>query len=270
MTRRIRAVAFTLVFAVAVAAAWQGCGGSDHGSSATFSGNVSSVSPTQTAGVASPRGLLAAARLSLSSTAHAQSTCPSSHLIVCATSGGNQAIVCAPVDPNTCQFDLSLDVLDQFANGHLGFFNDANGNLKPDSGEAFGLLTNDIRPVCNGTVVTLSDVAIDFTTFSATAASFNKNPDACPAKSTPTGTPPTPTPTAPNVPPGNSTSTPTPSSTPTRTATAGGTPTSTPTPTGYGYGLALNDPPSRMLAVLFGVGAFGLIVPRRRSRARRE
>src|SRR5438094_10427518 len=102
MTRRIRAVAFTLVFAVAVAAAWQGCGGSDHGSSATFSGNVSSVSPTQTAGAEKPLGFLAAARLSLSSTAHAQAAC-GSHLIVCVTSNGSQPIGCPPVDPDPCQ-----------------------------------------------------------------------------------------------------------------------------------------------------------------------
>ena len=268
MTRRIQAVAFTLLFAVAVAAAWQGCGGSDHGSSAIFTGNVSSVSPTQTAGAERARGFMAAARRAFSSAAHAQSTC-GSHLIVCATSGGSQAIVCAPVDADSCRFDLSLDVLNEFADGHLGFFDDANGNLRPDSGEAFGLLTNDVRPVCNGSVVNLTDVAVDFTTFSATASSFEKNPDTCPATPTPSGTPQTPTPTPPGGGP-PPTLTPTRTPTPTRTMTPAGTQTPTPTPTAYPYGMSLNDPPSTMLAFLFGVGGLGIIVPRRRSRARRE
>ena len=52
----------------------------------------------------------------------------------------------------------------------------------------------------------------------------------------------------------------------TQTGTPANTPTGTTTP--YVYGASINQPPSTMVAFLFGAGALGLILPQRRRRDR--
>jgi hypothetical protein len=278
MTRRARVVLVVLCLAIALGLAWQGCGGSDHNgpSSATFNGNVSAVNG-QTK-VERSRHWLASVKALLPADAVAQTSCPT-NLIFCVNNGADPTI-CRSVGGSDCSFDVSIDANDDFSRGVLVFVNDANGNGEGDTGEQFAFIDNDYKPVCDGTVVTLSDVTVDFVTHHATALSVDKDPNTCPTPSasptrsvtptvtgtrtatptaTRTGTPPTATPTR------TRTGTP-PTATPTGTLTATptGTLTATPTETPYGYGASLNRPPSTMLAFLFGAGAVGLLVPRRR------
>ena len=83
----------------------------------------------------------------------------------------------------------------------------------------------------------LDDVQIDFTpgTAHATAGSVRKDPDTCT-----------------NATPG-----------PTATSTPG------PSPTPYSVAAPLHPPPSTMLAMLYGAGAVGLLLPVRRRRRRK-
>ena len=228
MRRRERAKLAALVLALAAGVLGQGCGDDDDGPSARFIGNVSGVSPTQASVPLRSRPLHAAIDWMMPPLAHAQSTCGALHVLMCASNGRDDA-VCRGVDADSCSFDVSLDVLDNFfAGGSLFFVDDANGNGREDADEDTAILTNPVGLVCNGSVVTLTDVAIDFLGGSATAISVVKNPDTCSATAVPTSGF-TPIPTVP-------------------------------------YGASLNQPPGTMLAFLFGAGALGLIIPRRRSR----
>jgi hypothetical protein len=285
MNRRIL-TATTFVCAVAAAVVWQGCGGSDHHpGSVTITGNVASVNPAQ-AKLESRSRLLAAAESIFASRAIAQSSCPVHHLLVCVSNGQGQQPICDSVDSDSCRFTVSFDVVDDFAQGIVAFIDDANQNGKVDTGEGFAFLTNLLAPLCPGTVAVLNDVAIDFATLTASAASVDKAPDTCPATPTPTAGG-TATPTATATPMGGHTATPTPLPTLTATAAAIATATAaanatataaanatataaaTQTGTPYMYGASLNEPPSTMLALLFGAGLFGLILPyRKRSPSR--
>jgi len=230
----LRTRVLAVIFGLLVGLLGQGCGGDDNGPSARFTGAVSGVSPTQASVPLRSRPLLAAVEWMLPTLAHAQSTCPALHLLACASNGRDSA-VCRHVDADSCNFDVSLDVLENlFAGGTFFFVDDANGNGQEDSGEATAMLTNPLGAVCNGSVVALTDVAIDFLGGAATAVSVVKDPNTCP------DTTPGPAPTA--------------------------TPSVLPTQSPYAYGASLNQPPSSMLAFLFGAGAIGLILPRRRSR----
>jgi len=309
MTRRIQAGTITLVTVLAMVAIWQGCGGSDHGSSdATITGNVTSVSPAQ-AMLESRSRMFALSDWMFASRAIAQSSCPARHVLACVGSGPGQPVECEKIDTDSCRFAVSFTVVNEFEQGTVAFVDDANDNGQPDSGERLAFLSNPLGSICPGTVVVLNDLVVDFTAQIATAASVDKAPDTCSATATPnatrsvTGTPsstPTHAPTATGTPP---TATPTPTRTPTAlptltataaanmtataaanmTATANATHTGTPTgtqtgtptgtqtgtPTGsptYAYGASLNEPPSTMLAFLFGAGVFGLILPHRRRR----
>jgi hypothetical protein len=225
---------------VAVSLVWHGCGGDDGGSAATFRGNVSTVTPTQAAIDRPDRRWLARASSLLLPEAIAQSTCPAKAVLVCANNG--QTFFCLPVRSSDCDFVVAINARDDFANGSVFFVNDANKNGEKDTGEQTAGLLNPLGRVCNGTVVHLTNVAINFTAGTAAASTVEKDPDTC------TNTTPTRTPTG-----------------PTRTPTTGGpTPTRTPT---YSMGASLNQPPSAMLAFLSGAGVIGLLLPtRRRSR----
>ena len=231
VSRHLAAASATLLLAALVGVLGQGCGGDDHhGGSAEFTGNVSAVAPAQASVPLRHRPLLAALGWWLPSAAIAQSSCPALHVLACASNGNDTQ--CHRVDSDSCAFDVSIDTLDSsFASGMVFFVDDANGNGSQDDGEATATLTNELGSVCNGSVVTLSGVVIDFLGSTATAVSVVKNPDTCPA------TTPTPVTTV----------------TPTKTATP------------YSAAASLNQPPSTLLAFLFGSGAVGLVLPRRRS-----
>ena len=283
MTRRIQAGTITLVTVLAMVAIWQGCGGSDHGSSdATITGNVTSVSPAQ-AMLESRSRMFALSDWMFASRAIAQSSCPARHVLACVGSGPGQPVECEKIDTDSCRFAVSFTVVNEFEQGTVAFVNDANDNGQPDSGEPLAFLTNPLGSICPGSVVVLNDLVVDFTAQIATAASVDKAPDTCSATATPsatrsvTGTP-TRAPTATGTPP-TATPTRTPTALPTLTATAAAALTATAganmtatanatltgTPT-YAYGASLNEPPSTMLAFLFGAGVFGLILPYRRRR----
>jgi len=245
-----------------------------------FTGNVSSVS-AQAKLESSPRRWFSRLDGLWPASAIAQSTSAVNHVLVCAGNGRDPA-VCNQVNGDGTFF-LALNLIDSdFAQGSLGFVDDANHNGVFDQGDGFALLTNPFKPVCDGSVVTLINVAIDFASHTATAAAVEKDPDTCPTPTptatgtatppptaTRTGTPPTATPTR------TPTRTPTPTGTlptPTRTPTPTGTPptptpTQTPTPT-YSSGASLNRPPSTMLALLSSLGIAGLFLPARRRRKR--
>jgi hypothetical protein len=243
MTRsRISAVLFMV--ALAASQAGQGCGGNGNGGSSdvTFTGNVANVSPAQAMNEGSHRWLARVGAFAVPD-AVAQTTCPVKHILACATNGTADPAVCHSVDIGDCRFSVSVTLpADDFA-GSFGFVDDQNGNGKPDQGEPIAFLFTPLGAVCRGMVVTLTDVTIDFTSGFSTATSVTKNPDTCP----------TPTPGGTQTPGG------------THTPGIGGTPTPTPT---YAAGASLNTPPSSMLAMLYALGAVGMLLPRSRSKKR--
>ncbi|MGH7899072.1 MAG: hypothetical protein ACREQQ_14045 [Candidatus Binatia bacterium] len=265
-----------LTAAVIAAKALQGCGGDDDPPSATFVGNVSSVTTARATFEKSPRRRAFSLNVSWPASAIAQPVAVGS-LLVCAANGRD--VICKSVDRDSGEFLVSLDVLeDDFQSGFVGFVEDSNQNGLPNDGEGFAFVTNPFKPVCDGSVLIFNDVVIDFPGHAATAASVDKEPDTCPPR-TPTATAiPTQTPTRTRVP-----STPTPSGSvtptvppaPSATPTQSGgfaTPTSPPVPTNtrppatptYAYGASLNAPPSSSLALFSSLAIIGLLLPRRR------
>ena len=106
----------------------------------------------------------------------------------------------------------------------LFFVQDANGSGGVDAGERQAFLVSPLpRRLCNGDVIEIPDVDIDFQTATATAGgAITKQIDACPQPTgiptrTPsrTSTPGTPSPTSTGTP-----ATPTPTETPTPTPTS--------------------------------------------------
>lgn len=259
MLRKALPTPVAVIAIVITSLGWLGCGGDGGGSGATFKGNVAAVSPAQARLAAPSQTWLARTRFLLLPEAVAQSSCPAAHVLICVDNGART--ICRPVGSGDCDFSLSINAKDDFASGQISFVNDANDDGNRDAGETRAFLVNPVGRVCNGSVITINDVAIDFSSPVAIAASIEKDPDTCP-EATPARTR-TSTPTA-------TTRTPTMvGGTPTRTPTpVGGAPTATRTrtrtPTPYGYGASLNQPPSSMFAFLSGVGVLGLLLPFRR------
>ena len=214
-----------------------GCGSDDHHGGVTFVGTVTSVTPQQ-AKAPSQRWL---ARLgsAIVPSAVAQGTCPSKHVLACA-SNGKDAEACERVDVVDCGFSVSVPSTAQFTGVAFGFVDDTNDNGQHDASETVAFLLENLGLLCEGTVVKLDDVQIDFTPGSAhaTAGSVRKDPDTCGTQ--------TPTPSGTNTP----------------------RPTGTVTPTPYAVAAPLNTPPTSMLAMLYGAGAVGLLLPIRRRRRR--
>jgi len=283
--RKTRVILLSGVGAMIVAGAlWSGCGDDDHGSGgATITGNIAAVNPPQARREGLSHRWLARLDSLVVGEAIAQSTCPARHTFICATNG-RDPIACEPVDSTDCRFSITLDPLGDFSDGGVSFFDDANQNGTFDQGELFAILTNQLVPLCEGTVATLNDVSANFSTLTATAASVVKSPDTCAgtptatakATATVTGTPSaTSTPTrAPATQTAAAAKTQTAAPGATQTAAAGATQTAaaktgtpTTTPTSYPYGASLNNPPSNWLALASGLGIVGLLIPRRRRRS---
>jgi hypothetical protein len=215
-----------------------GCGSDHKQGGVTFVGTVTSVTPQQAMREVPARRWLAKVESLILPSAVAQSSCPAKHVLACASNGVSPE-ACERVDIVDCGFSVSVPAtLTAFAGGAFGFVDDANDNAEQDSGETIAFLFEDLGRLCEGTVVKLDDVSIDFTPGSAhaTAGSVRKDPDTCP-----------------NVTPGPS---------------ATSTPGPSPTPTPYSVAAPLNPPPSTMLAMLYGAGAVGLLLPVRRRRRR--
>ena len=227
-----------IVVGIAVLLAMAGCGGGDNKpSGVTFVGTVTSVTPQQAMLERPSRRWLAKIESLLLPNAVAQSSCPAKHVLACA-SNGVAPEACERVDIVDCGFSVSVPAtLTDFAGGAFGFVDDANDNGERDSGETIAFLFAALGRLCEGTVVKLDDVQIDFTpgTAHATAGSVRKDPDTCT-----------------NATPG-----------PTATSTPG------PSPTPYSVAAPLHPPPSTMLAMLYGAGAVGLLLPVRRRRRRK-
>jgi len=141
----------------------------------------------------------------------------------------NGTTVCSPVRSSDCTFSTRIVLSEDDQSVFLFFVRDTNGNGGVDAGERQAFLVSPLpRRLCNGDVIEIPDVDIDFVTATATAGGFiTKQIDACPeptgiASATPsrTTTPGAPSPTATGTPP-----TPTPSETPTPTPTSTSTPT---------------------------------------------
>src|SRR5258706_9151074 len=197
---------------------WSGCGGDDHNgtSGATITGNISAVNPPQARREGLSHHWLARLDSLVVGEAVAQATCPARHIFICATNG-RDPITCEPVDSTDCHFSITLDPAGDFSSGGVSFFDDANQNGTFDQGELFAILTNQLVPLCEGTVATLNDVSANFAALTATAASVVKDPDTC--AGTPTATP-------------RATGTVTRTPSVTRTPTHVGTPGATHTPSG--------------------------------------
>jgi hypothetical protein len=141
----------------------------------------------------------------------------------------NGTTVCSPVRSSDCTFSTRIVLSEDGQSVFLFFVQDTNGNGGVDAGERQAFLVSPLpRRLCNGDVIEIPDVDIDFVTATATAGGFiTKQIDACPeptgiATATPsrTTTPGAPSPTATGTP-----ATPTPSDTPTPTPTSTSTPT---------------------------------------------
>lgn len=228
-----------LAMAGVVLLAALGCGGSSNPGGVTFVGTVTSVTPQQAMREVPARRWLAKVQSLVLPSAVAQSSCPAKHVLACA-SNGSAPEACDRVEIVDCQFSVSVPATaTDFAGGAFGFVDDANDNGAHDPGETVAFLFAALGRLCEGTVVHLEDVHIDFTpgAAKATAGTVSKDPDTCPNT--------TPSPTT--------TSTPGPS----------------PTPTAYSVASPLQSPPSSMLAMLYGAGAVGLLLPMRRRRRRK-
>jgi len=215
-----------LLGALLFAAAGAGCG-SDHGfGGATFSGNVTSVSGSTSVRAPSRWRPHDAKRTWFAGDAMAVS-CAASHVLACVDTS-KQAEICGQVDPVACTFAIFVAVGSSNSNVKVHFVDDSNRNGAPNGSEASAPLTNDLGTVCDGTVVTIKDVSIDFTAPSATAASIEKSPETCGVTPTP-GTTPSPSPSGSATPGTTATVTGTPSGTPTHTPSPSASPSPTPT-----------------------------------------
>jgi hypothetical protein len=141
----------------------------------------------------------------------------------------NVTRVCSPVRSSDCGFSTRIVLAEDGESVVFFFVQDANGNGDADAGEREAFLVSPLPDrLCNGDVLEIPDVDVNFLTSTATAGGFiTKQIDACPAPTgiptrTPsrTATPGTPTPTTTGTPP---------TATPTASATA--THTASPTPT---------------------------------------
>jgi hypothetical protein len=205
------------------------CGGDHHQHGVTFTGTVTSVSPQQAMLQTPSRRWLAKVDSFLLPSAVAQSSCPARHVLACANNGSDPES-CERVDSGDCGFSVSVPAdSDGFVGGTVAFVDDQDDDGEHDSGEPVAFLLASLGRLCDGTVVKLDGVAINFTLGTATAASVNKDPDTC----------------------------------------ANVTPTPIPTPTPYSVAAPLNGPPSTMLAMLYGAGAAGLLLPARRRKRRK-
>jgi hypothetical protein len=234
MTTSRVAVALAILFAAV------SCGGDNHHGGITFEGTVTSVTPQQSMRTAPARRWFAKLGATLLPSAVAQGTCPAKHVLACA-SNGTDPENCERVNVVDCGFSVSVPATTtDFVGGAFGFVDDTNDNGRHDTGETIAFLFEDLGRLCDGTVVKLDDVQIDFTpgTAHATAGSVRKDPDTC----------------------ANQTPGPTSSVTPVSTMTPGATPTP------YGLAAPLHSPPSTMLAMLYGAGAVGCLLPIRRRR----
>lgn len=218
------------------AASWVGCGGGGGGEPPVrFEGSVSGVSGSMAR--SSWRSNVRLVFHSLFGAQAVAQSCLAVNVLACAataTDSGAPEGDCSLVNSDTCTFTTELVIQNGLA---FFFIDDADGDGQFTDGESVAELTNDLGEVCNGSIVTLTNVDVDFTTGEATAESFEKDPDTCETTPTPTvtGTPPTatPTPTVTETPTPTVTGTP-PTATPTNpaTPTATGTPpTATPTST---------------------------------------
>lgn len=238
-----------------VAGYWVGCGG--NGSiSTTFQGNISSVTPAPMAQAPAQRSFVASLESLVSSKAVAVS-CPAQNVLACAealsaaapsptvtntpptpvptptgptptprptsTSGPS----CSQVNSESCEFSTEFRLADD-RRVNFFFVEDENKNKAPDNSEPEAVLDNEeLKKVCAGDLVTLTDVGVNFANGTAHAAKVTKDVDACTPtpQPTPTRTATRPTPTATATGP-----TPTATATPTSTPT-GPTPTATQTAT---------------------------------------
>jgi hypothetical protein len=145
--------------------------------------------------------------------------------------------VCSPVRSSDCRFSTRIVLSEDGQSVFLFFLQDTNNNGDVDPGERQAFLVSPLPGrLCNGDVLEIPDVDVNFLTSTATAGGFIiKLIDACPAPtSAPTRTP-TRTATAGTPAAGTPTATatgtpPTPTASATATATASPTPTSTSPP----------------------------------------
>ena len=213
-----------------------GCGGDHASTPVTFRGDVAEVKKVVSRTLKASGRFLAARDFSrgLLGEAFAQSSCGAdvAAVLACAVTqhdGGDPRVSCAAVDENECTFSVAVRLSEDGDSTSLVFVQDQNGNGRFDPEEpaavADGLFEgSSATQFCNGDIVVLENVEIDFSTLSYTADSMEKSFDSCNGASpsptetsgltptaTVTGTPPTPTPTP--------TVTPTPTSPPTPTPT---------------------------------------------------
>ena len=164
----------------------------------------------------------------------------------------NATLVCSHVDASGCKFSTRIELAEDGEPAAVFFVEDSNGDGKPNAAELESFLVSPLPArLCNGDVIEIPDVDVNFLNGTATAGgTITKALDACPAPTgtatrtpsrtttpgtptpTRTGTPATPTPTRTGT-PATPTATPViaPSATPTPITVPSATPTPTRTPT---------------------------------------
>ena len=162
------------------------CGSDGGDNGVTFSGTVTSVTPQQTAAAQSgPRRWLADVRALAVADAVAQSSCPALHVLACASNGSDPQ-VCERVNASSCNFSVTVPAdAAGFISGQLTFVDDQNGDRRPTTGEPVAALIAVFGRLCEGTVVKLDGVSMNFTAATAVASSIRKDPDTC-TNATPT------------------------------------------------------------------------------------
>lgn len=216
--RRMRGFAALTATTLAVAVLyWQGCGSSGGEDVVTFRGNVESVVAAAFAPSSSHTYL---ARLGgwLFPSAVAQSSCSTEveDVLACAGTGSEDEeggqVRCNRVRTSDCGFQVEIRLAAEGDPVTLFFVQDENGDGAIDEGEPTASIDDPPTfPVCNGDVIALDDVEIDFEAGSYSADGIVKE-EGCSATPTPTSTSgPSPTPTT--------ESSPTPTTEPTPTAT---------------------------------------------------
>jgi hypothetical protein len=163
-----------------------GCGDDRPDLLASFQGNVRNVAGEVSARTA-PSGWWAFWASLEPPNAVAQS-CEAQSVLACAETfadGSAAGERCTEVNSASCEFNTEIHVIDDDAG--VSFVDDTDGDGGRDLDEPVAHLTNDLGSVCNGTVIVLHDVDINFAAETAVARRVDKPVDACPS-GTPQGT----------------------------------------------------------------------------------
>jgi hypothetical protein len=103
-------------------------------------------------------------------------------VLACATTlESDTPPTCRPLEESSCDFSLELPLREAGAMVGLFFVQDDDGSGEADGAERVAKLIDEKQgaPLCNGDVVRVEDVAVDFAEAAPSAAAIHKLVDAC-------------------------------------------------------------------------------------------